>query len=50
VDYGASDGIMTDAQESAAAAAVGPIMHIPMTLGPEAVVFNLPGLQANQLS
>ncbi len=30
-------------------AAGGPIAHIPMTLGPEAVVVNLPGLTANQL-
>jgi phosphate transport system substrate-binding protein len=49
VDFGASDGIMTDAQEAAAAAAAGPILHIPMTLGPEAVVINLPGIQNNQL-
>jgi phosphate transport system substrate-binding protein len=49
VDFGASDGIMTDAQEQAAVAAGGAIMHIPMTLGPEAVVLNLPGISTNQL-
>jgi phosphate transport system substrate-binding protein len=49
VDFGASDGIMTDAQEQAAVAAGGQILHIPMTLGPEAVVVNLPGIQSNQL-
>jgi phosphate transport system substrate-binding protein len=49
VDFGASDGIMSDAQEKAASDAGGPIIHVPMTLGPEAVVINLPGIGANQL-
>jgi phosphate transport system substrate-binding protein len=49
VDYGASDGIMTDAQEQAAAAAGGAILHIPMTLAPVAVVYNLPGVNSGQL-
>jgi phosphate transport system substrate-binding protein len=40
---------MTDAQEQAATAAGGQILHIPMTLGPEAVVINLPGIKSNQL-
>jgi phosphate transport system substrate-binding protein len=49
VDFGASDGIMTEAQESAAVAAGGPIQHIPMTSGAEAVVVNLPGIQKDQI-
>ena len=49
VDFGASDGIMTDDQEKAAVAAGGPILHIPMTLAPVAVVVNLPGVQKAQL-
>src|SRR5689334_20116861 len=35
VDYGASDGTLTDAQEAAAVAAGGKILHIPMTSGAE---------------
>jgi phosphate transport system substrate-binding protein len=49
VDFGGSDGIMTDAQEQAAVAAGGPIMHIPMTSGAVAVVVNLPGINRGQL-
>jgi phosphate transport system substrate-binding protein len=49
VDYGASDGIMTDEQIAAAEAAGGPILHIPMTSGAVAVVFNLSGVQSGQL-
>jgi len=49
VDFGASDGIMTDAQETAAETAGGPVLHIPMVSGAEAVVFNLPNLQRGQL-
>ncbi len=49
VDFGASDGIMTDQQETAAIAASGPILHIPMTSGAVAVVYNLPGVQRGQL-
>ncbi|MBI2858056.1 MAG: phosphate ABC transporter substrate-binding protein PstS [Chloroflexi bacterium] len=41
VDFGASDGIMTDAQLAAAPAK---ILHIPMTSGAVAVVYNLPGV------
>jgi len=44
VDFGASDGIMTDAQVQAAQTAFGPILHIPMTSGAVAVVYNLPGM------
>ena len=42
VDFGASDGIMTD--EQLAQAKGGPILHVPMTAGAEAVVYNLPGI------
>jgi len=49
VDFGASDGIMTAEQEAAANEAGGPILHIPMTSGSVAVVFNLSGIQSGQL-
>jgi phosphate transport system substrate-binding protein len=49
VDFGASDGIMTDEQVSAAEATRGPILHIPMTSGAVAVVYNLQGLASGQL-
>ncbi len=49
VDFGESDAIMTPEQESGATAAGGPIMHIPMTSGAEAITFNLPGIQRSQL-
>ena len=49
VDFGASDGIMTDAQVAAAQAASGPILHIPMTIGPVAIAYNVPGLGTTQL-
>ena len=49
VDFGASDGIMTDAQVAAAQAAGGPILHIPMTIGPVAIAYNVPGLGTTQL-
>lgn len=41
VDFGASDGIMTAEQQAAAEKAGGPILHIPMTVGAVAVVYNL---------
>ena len=49
VDFGASDGIMTDAQVAAAQAANGPILHIPMTIGPVAIVYSLPYMGTTQL-
>jgi len=49
VDFGASDGIMTDDQVKAAEAAGGPILHIPMTNGAVAVIVNLPGVDQGQL-
>ena len=44
VDFGESDGIMTDAQVKAAEAAHGPILHIPMTIGPVAIIYNITGV------
>jgi len=49
VDFGASDGIMTDKQVQDAVAAGGPILHIPMTTGSIAVVYNLPGVASGAL-
>lgn len=49
VDFGASDGIMTSAQQTAAETAGGPILHIPMTSGAVAIIFNLPGIGTGQL-
>jgi phosphate transport system substrate-binding protein len=49
VDYGASDGIMSDKQEADAVAAGGAVLHIPMTFAPEAIVYNLPGVTSGQL-
>jgi phosphate transport system substrate-binding protein len=49
VDFGASDGIMTDEQVAAAEAAGGPILHIPMTSGAVAVIVNLSGIDQGQL-
>jgi phosphate transport system substrate-binding protein len=44
VDFGASDGIMTAEQQAQAESAHGPILHIPMTSGAEAIIYNLPGI------
>ena len=49
VDFGASDGIMSDAQVTAAQNAYGPILHIPMTIGPVAIAYNLSGIGTQQL-
>ena len=49
VDYGASDGTLTDQQEAAAVAAGGKILHIPATSGAEAIVYNLPGITSGTL-
>ncbi len=46
VDFGASDGIMTTQQKEQAK---GPVLHIPMVAGAEAVVYNLPGVKRGQL-
>lgn len=49
VDFGASDGIMTDEQQAKAEETHGPILHIPMTMGAVAVVYNLTDIEAGQL-
>jgi phosphate transport system substrate-binding protein len=49
VDFGASDGIMTVAQQIAAEQAGGPILHIPMTMGAVAIVYNLPEITGAKL-
>jgi phosphate transport system substrate-binding protein len=49
VDFGASDGIMTADQQSKAEAAGGPILHIPMTSGAVAVIYNLPNIASGQI-
>lgn len=47
VDFGATDGILTDQQ--LAQAKGGPIFHIPVTAGAEAVSYNLPGIPSGTL-
>jgi phosphate transport system substrate-binding protein len=44
--FGGSDGPMTDEQLKAAPAA---ILHIPMVSGPEALIYNLPGIKELKL-
>ena len=50
VDFGASDGIMTADQITKAEAAGGPILHIPMTSGAVAVIYNLPGIPSGAIN
>jgi phosphate transport system substrate-binding protein len=47
VDFGASDGIMEDKQQSAAKG--GNVLHIPTVAGAEAVIVNLPNVQNGKL-
>ncbi|HTY81239.1 MAG TPA: phosphate ABC transporter substrate-binding protein PstS [Dehalococcoidales bacterium] len=49
VDFGASDGIMTADQQTKAEAAGGPILHIPMTSGAVAVIYNLSGISSGTI-
>jgi phosphate transport system substrate-binding protein len=49
VNFGASDGLLTQAQLDAAQAAYGTLVTIPMTAGAEAVVYNLSGIATGQL-
>jgi len=49
VDFGASDGIMSDAQVTAAQNAHGAILHIPMTIGPVTIAYNIAGIGNQQL-
>jgi phosphate transport system substrate-binding protein len=46
VDFGATDGPMTDAE---IAAVNGNVIHLPMVLGADVVTWNLPSLGATQL-
>ncbi len=45
VDFGASDGPMTDDQLANAEANGGPVLHIPMTMGGVALTYNIPELE-----
>ena len=49
VDFGASDGIMTEAQLTKAEAKNGPILHIPMTSGAVAVIYNVADITSGKL-
>jgi len=49
VDFGASDAIMTADQQTRAEAANGPILHIPMTSGAIAIIYNLSGINSGQI-
>jgi phosphate transport system substrate-binding protein len=49
VDFGASDSIMSAGQQSLAESAFGPILHIPLTCGAVAVIYNIPGVASLQL-
>ena len=49
VNFGESDAIMTAAQQTAAEAAGGPILHIPMTSGAVAVIYNLTGINSGTI-
>jgi phosphate transport system substrate-binding protein len=44
VDFGCTDGPMTDAQLAGARAAGGEVLHIPLVLGAVVPAYNLPGL------
>jgi phosphate transport system substrate-binding protein len=46
IDFGASDGYMTD--EEIGKSQNGEILHIPMTLGSEAIAYNLPSIPADK--
>ncbi|MFL5706131.1 MAG: phosphate ABC transporter substrate-binding protein PstS [Ktedonobacteraceae bacterium] len=47
VDFGATDSPLTDAQ--LAKSPNGPILHIPVTLGATAIVYNLPGIDSGKI-
>jgi len=49
VDFGASDAIMTADQQTKAEVAGGPILHIPMTSGAVAVIYNLSGITSGTI-
>ena len=47
VDFGATDAPISDAQ--LAKSPNGPILHIPVTLGATAIVYNLPGIDSGKI-
>ncbi len=47
VDFGATDGVMTDQQKAQAKG--GTIIHIPVAAGAEAIVYNLPGIASGTM-
>ncbi len=47
VDFGGSDGIMSDNQKSESKG--GNVLHVPTVAGAEAIVVNLPGVQSGKL-
>jgi phosphate transport system substrate-binding protein len=50
IDFGATDAPMTGTEQSAAQAGQGStVLHIPMILGPVAIVYNEPGISTLQL-
>ena len=49
VNFGASDGLLTQAQLDAAQAAYGTLATIPMTAGAEAIIYNISGIATEQL-
>jgi len=49
VDFGATDGIMSAEQTSKAETKSGPILHIPMTSGAVAVIYNLEDIGQGQV-
>jgi phosphate transport system substrate-binding protein len=46
VDFGGSDGIMSDESKSQAA---GPVLHVPVVAGALAVIYNLQGISSGEL-
>jgi len=44
IDFGCSDAPMKKAQLDGAVAEGGEVIHIPLTMGPVAVIYNLPGV------
>jgi phosphate transport system substrate-binding protein len=47
VDFAASDAIMTESQIAAAEKAGGEVLHIPMTLGAVAIIYNITGVNTS---
>ena len=49
VDFGASDAMMTPGQQETVEKTFGPILHIPMTSGAVAIIYNLNGIDSGQI-